>query len=194
MPLTTPSDNLQDYESMKDKVARWADNFADGTQAATVGYATGASLGNFDEMAGAATAALTLNRDNYKLGRNATRKLQNDLQQRHPYVYGSSEFVGAMTTPMHLVKNTTFANKALNAFTDTVNASAGYANNWNDFATNLAVNGAANIAGLALDKVPYTRGAGVVGRKFIKQGINSLADKLKNMYYKEDEDEEKYHY
>ena len=153
-----------------------------------------ASLGNFDEAMGTATAAVTGNRNNYALGRDATRQLQNDLQQQHPIAYGVGEFTGAMTTPMHLAKDTTFANKALNAFTDTINASAGYANNWNDFATNLAVNGAANIAGLALDKVPYTRGAGVVGRKFIKQGINSFADKLKNMYYKKDEDEEKYRY
>ena len=92
MPLTTPSDNLQDYESMKDKVARWADNFA----------------------------------------------------------------------------------------------------------TNLAVNGAANIAGLKLEQLPIFRASArplmQLGKKIIKQGINSSADKMKNTFYKEDEDEEKYRY
>ena len=50
--------------------------------------------------------------------------------------------------------------------------------------------GAANIAGLALDKIPYTRGGGIVGRKFIKQGINSFADKMKNVFYKNNEEGE----
>ncbi len=179
-------------------ISGFAESMADMTETASVGYATGASLGNFDEAMGAATAAVTGNSDNYIMGRDATRKLQNELQQRHPYIYGASEFVGAMTTPMHLVKDTTFANKAFNAFTDTLNASAGYANNWNDFATNLAVNGFANAAGLPIDAIPFTRAVGrplvKFGKKFIKQGINSSADKMKNMYYDEYEDEEKYHY
>ena len=196
--ITTPPDNLQDYESVSDKMVRWADNFADGTEAAAVGYTTGATLGNFDEMAGAATAALTLNRDNYKLGRNATRKLQNDLQQRHPYIYGSAEFVGAMTTPMHLVKDTTSANKAFNALTDTISASAGYADDWDDFGTNLAVNGIANVIGLKAEHLPLWRASArpliKLGKKFVKQGINSSADKAKNMFYKDGGDEEKYHY
>ena len=103
-----------------------------------------------------------------------------------------------MTTPMHLVKDTTFANKAFNALTDTISASAGYADDWDDFGTNLAVNGAANMAGLALDKVPLFRASAKplikFGKKFIKQGINSFADKAKNMFYNDGEDEEKYHY
>ncbi len=133
-----------------------------------------------------------------KCGNVADRKLQNELQQRHPYIYGASEFVGAMTTPMHLVKDTTFANKAFNAFTDTLNASAGYANNWNDFATNLAVNGFANAAGLPIDAIPFTRAVGrplvKFGKKFIKQGINSSADKAKNLFYKKDDEDEEYYY
>lgn len=32
------------------------------------------------------------------------------------------------------------------------------------------------------------------GLKTVKQGINSFADKMKNMYYNDDEDDEKYHY
>ena len=183
------------------KFTEWAENTGDAIQAATVGYATGASLGNFDEAMGGATAAVTLNPDNYTLGRDATRNLQNNLQQRHPYIYGGSEFVGAMTTPMHLFKETSFANKARNALTDTINASVGYAENWNDFGTNLAINGAANTIGLAFDAIPILRTLGSntgknllsSGKKFIKQGINSFADKLKNAYYKENEDEEKYY-
>ena len=186
----------QPQTSAWDKVKNAANNFAGGTEAFSVGYATGATLGNFDEGMGAATAAVTFNPNNYTMGRDATRQLQNDLQQQHPIAYGVGEFTGAMTTPMHLAKDTTFANKALNAFTDTINASAGYAENWNDFGTNLAVNGIANAAGLPIDAIPFTRAVGrplvKFGKKFIKQGINSSADKAKNLFY--DEDEEKYHY
>ena len=109
---------------------------------------------------------------------------------------------GAMTTPMHLVKDTTFANKALNAFTDTLNASAGYAQNWKDFGTNLVANGAANWLGLKFEQLPIFRASAKplmqLGKKFFKQGINSSADKMKNTFYnKDDEDEdeeEKYYY
>ena len=205
--LTMPSYELQQklqqsQTSTWDKIKNAANNFADATQAATVGYATGASLGNFDEAMGTATAAVTGNPNNYTLGRDATRQLQNNLQKQHPYVYGGAEFAGAMTTPMHLVKDTTFANKALNAFTDTLNASAGYAENWNDFGTNLAVNGIANNIGLQAEQLPIWRASAKpimqLGKKIFKQGINSSADKMKNTFYnKDDEDEdeeEKYYY
>ena len=182
MATATPQQQAQQQPapSTWDTVKQLGNNFADATEAGVVGYATGASLGNFDEAMGGAATAFGVD---YKGARDAVRQLQNNLSQQHPWAYGVGEFAGAMTTPMHLAKDTTFANKALNAATDTLNASAGYAENWNDFATNLAVNGIANIAGLPIDKIPYTRGGSVVGRKFIKQGINSVADKLKNIYY-----------
>ncbi|MBQ7633119.1 MAG: hypothetical protein IJS88_03305, partial [Alphaproteobacteria bacterium] len=73
---------------------------------------------------------------------------------------------------------------------------AGYAENWNDFGTNLAVNGIANIIGLTAEQLPLWRASArpltQFGKKFFKQGINSSADKVKNMYYKEG-DEEKYY-
>lgn len=64
----------------------------------------------------------------------------------------------------------------------------------------LVANGAANIAGLGLEGLPVGRafnsstGKKILanGYKFAKQGFNSVADKLKNMYY--DEEEEKYRY
>ncbi|MBR1756809.1 MAG: hypothetical protein IJ738_04515 [Alphaproteobacteria bacterium] len=175
------------------KVKSMVNNFANGTEAAVAGYTAGSTLGNFDEGMGVATAIATANPNNYTLGRDGTRKWQNDLQQQHPFIYGVSEFVG---TPMHLAKDTTFANKALNAATDTLNASAGYAENWNDFGTNLAVNGIANMVGLQVEQIPAWRAAGSTlgkfvaknGLKTVKQGINSVADKLKNMYYNDDED------
>lgn len=192
----------QPNTSAWDRVKNAANNFAGGTEAFSVGYATGATLGNFDEGMGTATAVVTLNPNNYALGRDATRQLQNDLQQQHPIAYGAGEFTGAMTTPLHLVKDTTFANKALNVATDTLNASAGYAENWDDFGTNLAVNGIANNIGLQVEQLPMWRAAGSTlgkffaknGLKTVKQGINSFADKMKNIYYNDDEDEEKYHY
>ena len=201
--ITMPSYELQQQlqqpqTSAWDKVKNAANNFVGGTEAFSVGYATGATLGNFDEGMGAATAALTGNRNNYTMGRDATRQLQNDLQQQHPIAYGVGEFAGAMTTPMHLAKDTTFANKAFNAFTDTINASAGYAENWNDFGTNLAVNGIANIIGLTAEQLPIFRASArpivQIGKKFFKQGINSSADNAKKLFYKKDEDEERYHY
>lgn len=192
----------QPNTSAWDRVKNAANNFAGGTEAFSVGYATGATLGNFDEGMGTAIAAVTLKPNNYAMGRDATRQLQNDLQQQHPIAYGVGEFTGAMTTPLHLVKDTTFANKALNAATDTLNASAGYAENWDDFWTNLAVNGAANNTGLQVEQLPMWRAAGSNlskffaknGLKTVKQGINSFADKMKNMYYNDNEDEQKYYY
>ena len=73
----------------------------------------------------------------------------------------------------------------LNAVANTGIASAGYAENWKDFGTNLVANGVANGIGLGFEKVPFTRGvmATNLGRKFIKQGLNSLADKAKNLFY-----------
>ncbi|MBP5353366.1 MAG: hypothetical protein J6Y91_06375 [Alphaproteobacteria bacterium] len=187
----------QSRTSTWDKIKDWAHHTGDAMQAAAVGYTTGATLGNFDEAMGTATALTIGNSHNYAVGRDATRQLQADLQQRHPYIYGGAEFVGSMTTPMHLYKDTTFANKARNALTDTLNASAGYAENWNDFATNLVANGAANWLGLKFEQLPLWRASArpivQIGKKIFKQGINSSADKAKKLFYKKEEDEEKYY-
>ena len=184
---STPSVQQQPEPSAWDNVKRWRNDFANTVEAGAVGYTTGATLGNFDEAMGGATAALTGNPDNYGMGRDATRKLQNDLSEHHPYIYGGAEFIGAMTSPMHLFKDTTKVNKALNATTDTLNASAGYAENWNDFGNNLAFNGITNRLGLAFDATPWGRTIGATGKKLIKQGLNSFADKTKNMFYSNDE-------
>ena len=186
----------QPNKSAWDTVKQWGNDFADATEAGVVGYATGASLGNFDEAMGGATTAFGVD---YKRARDAVRQLQNNLSQKHPFAYGVGEFAGAMTTPMHLVKDITFANKVLNVATDTLNASAGYAENWNDFVTNLLVNGVANGIGLKVEQLPVFRAIGnnlskwiaKNGPKFIKQGINSSADKLKNMFYNNDEYDKK---
>ena len=178
-------------QSTWDTVKQWGDNIADTVEAGVVGYTTGATLGNFDEAMGGATVALTGNSDNYNMGRDATRKLQNNLSERHPYIYGGAEFIGAMTSPMHLFKDTTKVNKALNATTDTLNSSAGYAENWNDFGSNLVVNGIANGIGLSAERLPIYRAVGIGGRKAFTQGINQgmnyLADKAKNIFYSNDE-------
>lgn len=186
-----------------DKLTDWAENTGDAMQAGGVGYATGTTLGNFDEAMGATTAAVTLNPNNYTMGRDAIRQLQKELQQRHPYIYSGAEFVGAMTTPLHLVKDTNFTNKAFNALTDTLNASAGYAENWNDFGKNLIANGTANWLGLKAEQLPIWRATGSMagklltsGKKIAKQGLNYSTDKLKNMFYnkEKDDDERKYYY
>ena len=108
------------------KFKNWVENTGTAMQAASVGYATGATLGNFDEAMGTATAAVTGNPSNYTMGRDATRKLQNDLQQRHPYIYGGSEVVGV-----------THANKYIPAYVMPVIAGIGYANNWGNTPINI---------------------------------------------------------
>jgi len=40
-------------------------------------------------------------------------------------------------------------------------------------------------------KLPILRGLSTKGGKFIKQGINSFTDKMKNVFYKNDDEEEK---
>lgn len=203
--LIMPSYELQQklqqpQTSTWDKIKNAANNFADATQAATVGYATGASLGNFDEAMGTATAAVTGNTNNYTLGRDATRRLQNNLQKQHPYVYGGAEMLGAAQSPMHFVKDKTFANRVLNAATDTMNASIGYSQNWSDFGTNLVANGLANSIGLAAEYLPGGRALGVIGRKALTQGANYLTNKTKdallynNKESDDEDDEEKYYY
>ena len=140
---------------------------------------------------GGATAALTGNPDNYSMGRDAVRQLQKEHSQRHPYIYGGAEFVGAMMAPMHIFKDTTKVNKALNAVTDTLSASAGYAENWNDFGNNLITNSVANGIGLLAERLPIYRAAGIGGRKAFTQGINTgmnyLTDKAKNIFYDNNE-------
>ena len=134
---------------------------------------------------GAMTAALSKN--NYELGRDVTRQLQNELKERHPYLYGGAEFLGAVQSPAHLFRGATKLKNAINATTDTLAASAGYAENWKDFGINLPVYGVANVAGLIADKMPLGRAAGnplvQFGKKIVKQRINSSADKIKNMFY-----------
>ena len=99
--------------------------------------------------------------------------------------------LGAAQSPLHFVKDKTFANKAFNALTDTGLASVGYAQSLDDFAANLAVNGAANMVGLTGEKLPFWRAVGSTGKKIVKQGINSFADNVKNIFYNE-EDKEKF--
>ena len=178
----------QSYNNgMWDKVKSIGNNLSDIAQTASVGYATELSLGNFDETMGGVSGLATGNPNNYKIGRDATRQLQNELKQKHPYIYGGTEFLGAMQSPMHLFKGTTLKQKAINALTDTLSASSGYAENGKDFGENLWVNGAANAAGLGMENVPILRAIGATGKKFIKQGINFGADKGKNMLYDEEE-------
>lgn len=77
----------------------------------------------------------------------------------------------------------------------------GITENYPQYTTNFWGNAANNI-GLQVEQLPMWRAAGSTlgkffaknGLKTVKQGINSFADKMKNMYYNNDEDEKKYHY
>ncbi len=190
--ITAPR-NVEPYEpdGLWRTVKRAANDFADATEAGVVGFSSGLTLGNFDEGMGAATAMVTLNPDNYRLGRNATRLMQQDLQQRHPAIYGISEFAGAAMSPTGSLTKLVTPSKIANATVDTLLASAGYAENWKDFFENLPVEAIANIAGLHAEKLPWGRAFGIpfmkYGRKPFKELINYGADKAKNWYYDDDE-------
>ena len=176
-----PAQNQQSQgqqNNIWDTVKNLGENFADATQAATVGYTTGLTLGNFDEVMGGATALLSGNSENYVKGRDATRQLQNDLSQRHPYLYGGAEFVGAVQSPLQLFKGAKKIDNVLNAAVNTGVASAGYAENWKDFGNNLIANGAGNTIGVKMNQLPFFRAAGVGARKALTQGINYVTDKI----------------
>ena len=176
-----PAQNQQIQEQKNntwDVIKDWGENFADSTQAASVAYTTGLTLGNFDEAFGKATALLTGNSDNYTKGRDAVRQLQNDLSQRHPYVYGGAEFLGAVQSPLQLFKGAKKFDNVLNAAVNTAVASAGYAENGKDFGTNLIANGAGNTIGVKMNQLPFFRAAGVGARKALTQGINYVTSKI----------------
>ena len=160
--------------------------FGEATKAASVGYTTGTSLGNFDEAMG--TLATPFGVD-YKGARDSVRQLQNNLSQQHPYVYKGMEMIGAATTPLQLFKGASRGVQAANAVADTIYASAGYAENWNDFGLGLISNGIANGIGYKAKYSPGGRALGNIGRKAftqgINQGLNYFTDNLKNVFYDE---------
>lgn len=98
-------------------------------EAGAVGYASGATLGNFDEGMGAATAAVTLDPRNYTMGRDAVRRLQNDLNHKYPYIYGGAEALGVTLSGM-------LTRPALAS----IIAGIGYADNVRDIPANIEKN------------------------------------------------------
>ena len=187
--ITMPRNQFQQESGgVWNTIKRTAENFADATEAGTVGYTSGLTLGNFDEGMGAATALVTGNSDHYRLGRDATRQLQNDLQQRHPYIYEGAEFVGAMASPTDYLTKFVTPSKIADATVSTLAASAGYAKNWKDFGENLIANGVANTAGLIFDQLSRSKGVGRLIRKPVKQLLNYSTDKAKNWYYDGDDE------
>ena len=181
--ITDPSPHTQGQTNSLNTIKQWGNDFADATEAGVVGYVTGMSLGNFDEAMGGAATAFGAD---YKDARDAVRNMQNNLSQQHPYIYKGMEMLGTATTPMHLLNDTNKLNRFINALTDTINASAGYAENWNDFGVNLGINGVGNGIGFYINQSPAGRVLGNVGRKIIPQSINYLADNIKNMIYSKD--------
>ncbi len=194
---TNPAANTpEDTESLLTKGWNALKGFGDATEAETVAFMSGLTLGNFDEGMGATTAALTRNPNNYRLGRDAVRQLQNDLRAKYPKLYEASEFVGSAVSPMHLSNKVSAALKVrpklMNAITDTALASLGYTEDWKDFNDNLATNGMANYLGYKVDSLlPATRNAAkpirqILKNAFSKQGANYFADKTKSLVYNDD--------
>ena len=188
---STPQVHQQPEPSAWDTVKQWKDNIADGMQAGAVGYTTGVTLGNFDEAMGTATAALTGNPDNYKMGRDATRKLQNDLRERHPYIYNIAETIGTVTTPMRLFKASKTAplarhsaNRLYNGIMDTGIATIGYSDLSNpyDVLKNAGAIGLGNAAGIALGNRMLGRGGGNMARIGFDAAGNALSNTMTNLF------------
>lgn len=192
-PINTTNNPQQ--SSLGNNIYKGLKSFADATETAVIAGTEGATLGNFDEIMGAATAAATLNKDNYTMGRDAIRQYQKKLQEKSPVIYGSAEFIGAMAAIMHcpesvLTKMKISNPQLFNAISDTFVASSGYAENWKDFFANLPANGLANAAGYNINKLKFTRGISrLINNKVTRQGINYIADKTKNMFYTKDDNE-----
>ena len=187
----TPQQQTQQQAgtSAWDVVKQWGNNFADATEAGVVGYATGASLGNFDEAMGGAATALGVD---YQGARDAVRQLQNNLSQQHPYVYGGAETLGAATTPMHFFKDPRYLffsrqarNNLYNALTDTALATLGYAdlNNSSDVIKNALSIGAGNVAGYKIGDHLLGRGIGNISRIGFNAAGNVLGDNIINWLY-----------
>ena len=192
-PINTTNNPQQ--SSLGNNIYKDLKSFADATETAVIAGTEGATLGNFDEIMGAATAATTLNKDNYTMGRDAIRQYQKKLQEKSPIIYGSAEFIGAIAAIMHcpesvLTKMKISNPQLFNAISDTFVASSGYAENWKDFFANLPANGLANAAGYNINKLKFTRGISrLINNKVTRQGINYIADKTKNMFYTKDDNE-----
>ena len=144
------------WEKFKD----WANNTGDAMQAGAVGYTTGSTLGNFDETIGTVATAVTGNPNNYTMGRDATRQLQNELQQRYPYIYGGAEVLGA-----------TVAGKYLPSYIVPIVAGVGYANNINDIPINIGKNVAITKFTGGIQKIP-----------FLSQDIRNLGQNAASWY------------
>lgn len=127
--------------SFGDKLKTWGDNFADATQALAVGYTTGATLGNFDEAMGAASMSVS---GNYIHNRDAVRKMQNELKEMHPYLYGGAEILGATT-----------ASAFIPSPAIPVIAGVGYADNLDNVPENLVKNLAVLRATRGIQKLPF---------------------------------------
>lgn len=171
--ITMPSYELQQkmqQPSAWDKVKNATNNFAGGTEAFSVGYATGASLGNFDEAMGTATAAVTGNRNNYTMGRNATRQLQTELEQRYPNIYGGAEILGA-----------TLSGKYLSPYLSPIVAGFGYAGSRNDILENIGKNVLVSRFTREIQKIPW-----------LSQDWRNFAQNAANWYLlKKEKEEEK---
>jgi len=126
-----------------DKFKNWAENTGDAMQAASVGYATGATLGNFDEAMGAATAAVTFNPDNYTMGRDAVRQLQENLKNNYPNIYNGAEIAGV-----------THTNKYIPSSVMPVITGIGYANSLDNIPANIMQNAAVSRASKGMQKIP----------------------------------------
>lgn len=187
----TTNNNANTESSLWNNVKNIGNKIADITTTATVGYTNGATLGNFDELAGGATALLSGNANNYQTGRDAVRNMNKQLQQNNPTLYHTAETIGAATSPIKLFNSSKSAplsrhnqNRIYNAITNTGIATAGYSNNLDEVPESMATIGAGNALGYIAGNKALGRGIGNSARILYDYAGSEIPDWLQELLKK----------
>lgn len=179
-----------------ENIKKWGNSFAKATEAGSVGFTSGLTLGNFDEGAGLLTASLTGNSGNYEAGRDAVRQLQNNLRKEYPILYNSAEIIGAATSPIKFFKTpkTAFLNRHdknrwYNVLMDTAIGTVGYSDtlDLDEISRNLFLIGLGNAGGTFLSNRMLGRGGGIAARTAYNVGGNLSSNLLSYIFNDESE-------
>ena len=161
------TDGLNQSNDLWEKIKNHIENFANKTEAAALGFASGISLGNFDEVMGAASNMLTNN--NYFNARDAVRELQMQHKNNNKSIYGGAEIAGA-----------TIANKFVKSKYYPVIAGIGYADKSSDIPVETIKNGITSRFTKGIQKVP-----------FLSQNYRNLGQNGISWYLLDESDKEK---
>ena len=161
------TDGVNQANDLWKKIKNHMENFANKTEAAVLGFASGISLGNFDETMGIASNILTNN--NYFNARDAVRELQMQHKNNNKSIYGGAEIAGA-----------TIANKFVKSKYYPVIAGIGYADKSSDIPVETIKNGITSRFTKGIQKVP-----------FLSQNHRNLGQNGISWYLLDESDQEK---